>query len=104
MFDRIPPELWQSFWSMVSTPVLAILGRFVWHAQLSQKGHRKFFSRHLAYELVIALGIGFFADGVMSYFGLNGQVRIAGVIGISYLGPAGLAHIVAKYGRAGGAK
>lgn len=100
MKEMIPVELWQSIISFLGTTGLAaMLGRLVSHAQKTQNSERDFFSKHLLLEVIIALGIGFFADGVMEYFELSGKVKIAGIIVLSYLGPAGIEFYVERYFR-----
>lgn len=98
MKEMIPAELMQSIISFLGTTGLAaILGRLVHHAHKAQQLERKFFSKHLLFELIIALGIGFFADGLMEYFEFSGKVKIAGIIVLSYLGPSGIEYYLVKY-------
>ncbi|WP_334130153.1 phage holin family protein [Sneathiella sp.] len=91
MMDKyIPPELVQSILSALSTISAALIGRLVWHTQQAQRDRRKFFSLHLIFELPIALGIAFFADGVAAHFELSGKVAFATIVAISYMGPRGI--------------
>ena len=68
-----------------------ILGRMMYHSKEVQSGRRKrFFSRDLFLELIIALGMGFMARGLCEYFAVYGDIEIAVVILVSYLGPNGV--------------
>ena len=97
MMDKyIPPEIVQSILSVVSTIGASTMGRLAYHAQLSQKSERKFFSKHLLFELIIAVSIAYFAEGVTTYLGLEGKVAFGAIVAISYMGPRGIEVIVAK--------
>jgi len=104
MQEKLPPELAQALVSAASTFGLALIGRLVWHARMAQRSERQFFSKYLLYELIIALGIGYVAEGVVTYLGLEGKVALAGIIVLSYLGPGGLevliVRLATKWGRA----
>ncbi len=89
--DRfIPPEIVQSILSALSTLAAALIGRLAWHTSESQRERRKFFSKHLIFELIIALGIAYFAEGVAAYLALEGKVAFGAIIAISYMGPRGI--------------
>ncbi len=98
MKELLPPELWQSIISGLSTIGAALLGRLVWHTRQVQKAERKFVSMHLIWELPIALGIGFTADGFLDWYAIEeGNIRTAAIIAISYLGPGGIEHLIGRY-------
>ncbi|MEN2980850.1 phage holin family protein [Tistrella bauzanensis] len=78
------------------TMVLAYLGRLAWHADQVQRGRRRFFSKHLWWELVAAVAIGIVADGAVAYAGLTGAPRTAAIVTIAYLGPRGLEHLMGR--------
>ncbi len=102
MKELLPPELWQSIISGLSTVGAALLGRLAWHTRLVQQAKRKFFSIHMMLELPIAVGTGFAALGVLEWYGIEeGNVLQAGIIAISYLGPGGIEHLLSRYFRKG---
>jgi hypothetical protein len=65
------------------------------------RGRREFFSIWIVWELLTALGCGFIAVGIAEYLGFAGNVAIAAVIVVSYLGPRGiealLERVASKY-------
>ncbi|MEH6477642.1 MAG: phage holin family protein [Sneathiella sp.] len=98
MKDYLPPDLWQSLASTFGVLAAAVLGRLVYHARLVQRQERDFFSRHILFELIIALGVGYAANGVMVYLGLEeDEVRIGGIVILSYLGPGGIEYLLVRY-------
>lgn len=97
MKDYLPPDLWQSLISTFGFLAAAVLGRLVYHARLVQKREREFFSKHILFELIIAIGIGYAANGVMAYLGLEDEVRVGGIVVLSYLGPGGIEYFLVRY-------
>lgn len=84
----------------------AYIGRLLYHVGEVQQGRRRWWSRHLIWELIAAVGIALIADGVASWAGLvEGEVRLAVVVGLAYLGPRGVQDLVLKIvqARRGGA-
>lgn len=82
----------------VGLPILlGFIGRLMWHAEQVQRGRRRWWSWHLAWELVAAIGIGLIADGAAVHAGLAGPPRTGVVVAIAYLGPRGLEHLVARF-------
>jgi hypothetical protein len=96
MFEKVPSDLVQAAWGFVATWALAGLGRLLWHIQEVQRGHRQFFSIWLVWELLTALAIGFVAVGIAEYLGFAGNVAIAVVIVVSYLGPRGIEALLER--------
>ena len=96
MESWIPPELKQSIYSMLITVLLAWLGRMMWHVRQVQKSLRRFWSWHLVWELMIAVSIGFVAEGVAEYFGFQGKAATALIIVVSYLGPGWVEAMVLR--------
>ncbi|MEN2980973.1 phage holin family protein [Tistrella bauzanensis] len=79
------------------TVLAAYIGRLLFHVGEVQRGRRTWWSRHLIWEVIAAVGIGLIADGVAAYAGLlDGPVRIAVVVGLSYLGPRGVQDIILR--------
>lgn len=98
MMDKyIPPEIIQSILSAISTIGASVIGRLAYHAQQAQRERRKFFSKHLIFELIIALSIAYFAEGVTAYFKLDGKVAFGLIIAISYMGPRGIEALLLRF-------
>ncbi|WP_051045279.1 phage holin family protein [Tistrella mobilis] len=76
--------------------LLAYVGRLLWHVGEVQRGRRRFFSTHLLWELLAAIGIGLVADGMATHLGLVGAPRTAAIVAIAYLGPRGLEDLVGR--------
>jgi hypothetical protein len=75
------------FW----TAGAGVLGRLMYHSgQVQQGKRRRFFSRDLVMEMVIALGMGFMAHGLCQYLSVHGDIEVAVIILVSYLGPNGV--------------
>ncbi len=75
----------------------ALLARIIFHINEVRKNKRSFWSKHLFYELPIALCMGFVADGVNVYFGLEGQPAVAVIVVLSYLGPRGTEVLAQRF-------
>ena len=83
----LPPEMqhplvglaWAIWWSLI--------GRSLYHADLVRKGQRRFWSLHLAWELMIAIGMGVVAGGASEYLELSGMAAAGFIAAASYLGP-----------------
>lgn len=104
---RIPAHLKQVLQSVAGVWVLAWLGRMLWHVGEVQRGRRRFWSLHLLWEVLTAIAIGFFAEGVAVYLGLVGKPAMAVIIAVAYLGPRGIEELFARFygvwtGRKGG--
>jgi LydA holin phage, holin superfamily III len=85
VFDfLVDKSIW--FW----TAGAGVLGRLMYHSKQVQQGRRRFFSKDLVMEMFIALGMGFMAHGLCQYLSVHGDVEIAIVILVSYLGPNGV--------------
>lgn len=65
----------------------AIVGRLLYHTRLVQMGRRRFLSIQLLWELPVALGMGFVADGLAAWLSLAGRPAVALIVSASYLGP-----------------
>lgn len=79
-----------------ATLILAYIGRLLWHVGEVQRGRRRFFSTHLLWEVVTAIGVGLVADGVVAHVGLTGGPKTAAVVAIAYMGPRGLEALVGR--------
>lgn len=76
-----------------------MLGRLMYHARQVQAGKRKPFSVALMFDLPIALGCGWIASGICTYFNLVWEAHISAAIVASYLGPYGLDTVFAKWAK-----
>lgn len=65
----------------------AVVGRLLYHTRLVQLGQRRFWSVQLLWELPVALGMGFVADGMAAWLELTGRPAVALIVSVSYLGP-----------------
>lgn len=79
-----------------ATLILAYIGRLLWHVGEVQRGRRRFFSTHLLWEVVTAIGVGLVADGIVEHVGLTGGPKTAAVVAIAYLGPRGLEALIGR--------
>lgn len=75
----------------------AVAGRLMWHVSEYRKRRRKLLSVDLLWELPIAVGMGFIAEGISSYFQFNNEVTVGLIVGLSYLGPRGIEAIFEKW-------
>ena len=103
MLEKLPPDVQQMLASSWVVFVLAWIGRMMYQVQEVQSKHRRFWSLHLIWEMFLALGVGFAADGLASYMGLTGKPVTAVIIVVAYLGPRGVESLIvrglAAYGR-----
>ncbi|GGB37662.1 phage holin family protein [Tistrella bauzanensis] len=98
------PDFLQGLWSGIRetadliglTVLAAYLGRLLVHVGEVQRGRRRFFSKHLWWELVAAVAIGMIADGMAHQLGLTGPPRTAAIVTIAYLGPRGLEELIVR--------
>ena len=90
-------DLLQALYSLLTATGLAALGRLMWHVIQVQHGNRRFWSVALIWELLLALCIGYAAQGVAEYFGLMGRPAMAAVIMLSYLGPRGIETLILRW-------
>lgn len=73
-----------------------LLGRLMFHAREVQRGRRKPLSTALAFDIPIALAMGWAAYGLCVWFNLAMQPTITAAILGSYLGPYTLDRIFAR--------
>jgi hypothetical protein len=69
------------------TFVASLFGRLMFHARAAQRGTRRFWSWHLAWELPVAVGMGMIGDGLATWLALADGTRIGFVAAVAYLGP-----------------
>lgn len=93
---RLPMHVQQIFQSAIGVWLMAWLGRLLWHVGEVQRGRRRFFSLHLLWELLTAIAIGYFAEGVAVYVGLVGKPAMALIIAVAYLGPRGIEELFVR--------
>lgn len=72
---------------MIVTFVAALFGRLMFHARAAQRGTRRFWSWHLAWELPVAIGMGLIGDGLATWLGLESGARAGFIAAVAYLGP-----------------
>ncbi|MGE0252011.1 MAG: phage holin family protein [Dongiaceae bacterium] len=73
----------------------AIAGRVARHAQLVQKGLRRFWGLQLALELPVAIFMGFVGNGLAEWLELGPRASTGIVAALSYLGPAAIERVFA---------
>lgn len=96
MEDGLPKWLNDSIpWALVGGA--GMLGRLMYHAKMVQAGQRKPLSWALLWDLPIALGSGWFAYGIATYFGFLWEATISIAIAASYLGPYAIDTIFDKW-------
>lgn len=74
-----------------------MIGRLMYHAKMVQAGKRKPFSWVLFWDLPIALGSGWVAYGLATYFKLDWEVAVSLSIVSAYLGPYGIDTMFDKW-------
>lgn len=72
-----------------------ILGRLMFHAREVQRGKRKPITWALAFDLPVALAMGWITYGACVWLDLEMQPTISASIAVSYLGPYGLDRLFA---------
>lgn len=74
-----------------------MLGRVMYHAKQVQAGKRKPFSWTLLWDVPIALGMGWIALGIGTFFKVQWEVTVSIGLAIAYLGPYVLDMLFARY-------
>lgn len=72
------------WWTVMLAGILGAIGRLM---ALAQQNPRPAVGWHLAWELPLAVGLGWMGLGVAEYFKLEGFAVQASSIAMSYLGP-----------------
>jgi hypothetical protein len=84
----------------LTTLVAAAAGRLAWHGQEVRAGRRSQFGRDLFWELPVAIGMAFVAEGLAAYLDLPQTVTTALAAALAYLGPKGavavIEHMIAR--------
>lgn len=75
-----------------------LIGRLMYHARLVQTGKRKPLDWVLAFDLPIALGMGWGAYGLCVWLGLSPEPTNSIAIAAGYLGPYSIDRIFARLG------
>ncbi|WP_051258859.1 phage holin family protein [Chitinibacter tainanensis] len=94
---------WSAAITAIKTFGVAILfgmaGRLLFHTEQVRTGRRKrFFSKLLALELVVAVVMGIFANGLSIVVGIeNEQVRAGFISAIAYLGPQVIEQMLSRF-------
>lgn len=73
-----------------------LLGRLMFHARQVQQGRRKPASIALAFDLPIALAMGWITYGICVWFDLRPEPTISAAIAVSYLGPYSVDRMFAR--------
>lgn len=63
------------------------MGRLMFHARQVQRGKRKAVSWELAFDLPVALAMGWLAYGLCVWLGIGPQATVSIAIAAGYLGP-----------------
>jgi hypothetical protein len=72
---------------MTVTFVASLFGRLMFHARAAQRGTRRFWSWHLAWELPVAIGMGLIGDALANWLQLDSGARAGFIAAVAYLGP-----------------
>lgn len=94
IWAHIPDPLRQTVVSVFSIFILSWIGRMMWHVSEVQKQNRRFWSLHLVWEVMVAVGMAFIADGVAHWLNLSGKPALAVIVVIAYLGPRGIQTLI----------
>jgi hypothetical protein len=94
-----PQGFWQVIGALGLSMFAATIGRLTWHVSQVQSGNRAFFSWHLVWELMLAVGMGLLGRGVADYAGLapDGYQALALISALAYLGPRGTEAVLCTY-------
>ncbi|OHC76315.1 MAG: hypothetical protein A3G18_05385 [Rhodospirillales bacterium RIFCSPLOWO2_12_FULL_58_28] len=95
VWRNLPPEMQQTLAGFAWAVWWALIGRSLYHADLVRKGRRRFWSLHLAWELMIAVGMGVVAGGAAEYLKLGGMAAAGFIAAVSYLGPRSIESVQA---------
>ena len=95
MWRSLPPEMQQTLAGFAWAVWWALIGRSLYHADLVRKGRRRFWSLHLAWELMIAIGMGVVAGGAAEWLELKGMSAAGFIAACSYLGPRSIESVQA---------
>jgi hypothetical protein len=87
VWRNLPPEMQHTLAGLAWACWWALIGRSLYHANLVRQGRRRFWSLTLAWELMIAIGMGVVAGGAAEYLQLTGMAAAGFISAISYLGP-----------------
>ncbi len=79
--------LWTAIGSFIAATAAAFIGRLAWHTKQVQKKLRRFWSKHLPLELIVAVFMGYVGAGLAAYFDLPDSVKPGFIASLSYLGP-----------------
>lgn len=74
-----------------------MIGRLMYHAKQVQMGRKKPLTWALILDVPIALGTGWIALGLCTWFNVQWEVTISTAIVVGYLGPYGIDTVFAKW-------
>jgi hypothetical protein len=95
MWRNLPPEMQHTLIGLAWAIWWSLIGRGLYHADLVRKGRRRFWSLQLAWELMIAIGMGVVAGGAAEWLNLSGMAAAGFIAAVSYLGPRSIESIQA---------
>jgi hypothetical protein len=87
VWRNLPPEMQHTLVGLAWAVWWSLIGRSLYHANKVRLGHRRFWSWTLAWELMIAIGMGVVAGGAAEYLKLGGMAAAGFIAAVSYLGP-----------------
>ncbi|TAN59435.1 MAG: hypothetical protein EPN20_15060 [Magnetospirillum sp.] len=87
VWRNLPPEMQHTLAGLAWASWWALIGRSLYHANLVRQGRRRFWSLQLAWELMIAIGMGVVAGGGADWLRLKGMTAAGFIAAVSYLGP-----------------
>ena len=85
------------FGGAAATLIGAFAGRLMWHSAEVRRGHRRFFSKELLWEIPIAVGMVLIGEAAAGYIGLAQPVATGFVALLAYLGPRGIDVLLATW-------
>lgn len=101
VFDKPPHEIgagWLSvlkFWAAILP--FSLYARLLYHRYMVSKGHRKFWSWDLLWEVLTAGFCAVMSAGVASYFKLDISTACGVASFLGWLGPRGLQVLIADF-------
>ncbi|PZU17805.1 MAG: hypothetical protein DI589_25645 [Shinella sp.] len=84
-------------WGIGSAFVAAFFGRMSWVVGQVRKGHRRFWSLHLLWELPIMFAMVIIGDAISAAMGFRQPVSAGVVTALAYLGPRGVEVLFMKW-------
>lgn len=88
---------WNTWGPWATTSGAGVLGRLMFHARQVQLGRRKPLTWALAWDLPIALGMGWIALGIATWLRMPQEVTVSIALVVAYLGPYAIDSLFMKW-------